>query len=88
MKTGRMLASFVTLLVVSTFQAGPAAAQSTAPSGTPRKADPWQPVRPLVGTWEGEASGQPGTGKSEREYRFTLKDRYINITAKTTYPPG
>jgi hypothetical protein len=87
MKNGRMLTSLVALLVVSTVQADPAAAQSTAPAGSPRKADPWQPVRLLVGTWEGEASGQPGTGKSEREYRFLLKDRYIQSTAKTTYPP-
>jgi hypothetical protein len=87
MKNGRMLASLVTLLVASTVQADPVVAQSTAPSATPKKADPWQPVRTLVGKWEGEASGQPGSGKSEREYRFTLKDRYIQITSKTTYPP-
>ena len=87
MKNGRMFASLVSLLLMSTVLAAPAVAQSTASSGAPKKADPWQPVRPLVGTWEGEASGQPGTGRSEREYRFILKDRYIHITSKTTYPP-
>jgi len=88
MNSGRMFASRVPLVLVATVLAAvPAVSQSTAPSGASKKADPWQPVRPLVGTWEGEASGQPGTGKSEREYQFILKDRYIHITAKTTYPP-
>ena len=88
MKNGRMVTSLVPpLLVATVLAAAPAVAQSAAPSGAPKKADPWQLVRPLAGTWEGEASGQPGTGKSEREYRFILKDRYIHITAKTIYPP-
>jgi hypothetical protein len=86
MKNGRMFASVVLLALVSTVSATPARAQSAAPSGSPGK-DPWQPVRPLVGAWEGDASGQPGIGRSEREYRFTLKDRYIQIVSKTTYPP-
>jgi hypothetical protein len=65
-----------------------AAAQSVAPSPSPSPArtDPWQPVRTLVGSWEGEANGEPGTGRSEREYRFTLNDRYIQVASKTTYP--
>jgi hypothetical protein len=87
MKNGRVLASLVTLLVASTVLADPVVAQSSASAAAPKKADPWQPVRALVGRWDGEASGQPGSGKSEREYRFTLKDRYIQITSKTTYPP-
>jgi hypothetical protein len=87
MKNGRMFASLVTLLLVSSVLRAPAVAQSTTPSATATKADPWQPVRSLVGKWDGEASGQPGTGKSEREYRFTLKDRYIQITSTSTYPP-
>jgi hypothetical protein len=82
-----MFASLVTLLVVYPVQADPAAAQSTASSGTSKKADPWEPVRTLIGKWEGEASGQPGAGKSEREYRFALKDQFIHITSKSTYPP-
>jgi hypothetical protein len=87
MKNGRVLASLVTLLVASTVLADPVVAQSSASAAAPKKADPWQLVRTLVGRWDGEASGEPGSGKSGREYRFTLKDRYIQITSKTTYPP-
>jgi hypothetical protein len=86
MKNRRMFASLVPPLV-SAVLAAPAVALSTAAAPGAKKADPWQPVRPLLGTWAGEASGQPGTGRSEREYRFTLKDRYIHVTSKTTYPP-
>lgn len=49
--------------------------------------DVWSPVRFLVGKWEGTAKGQPGTGRSAREYRFVLKDRYIEIRNVSTYPP-
>jgi len=50
------------------------------------KSDIWEPVRFLVGTWEGEVSGQPGTGKSEREYRFALKGKFLEIRNKSVYP--
>ena len=52
-----------------------------------KKPDPWQPVRVLLGSWVGDAQGQPGAGKSEREYRLTLKDRFIHVSGKSTYPP-
>ncbi len=67
--------------------AASAVAQTAAPANATTKPDAWLPVRPLVGAWEGDANGRPGAGKSEREYRFTLNDRYIHVTAKTTYPP-
>lgn len=66
--------------------AASAVAQTAAPSNA-TKPDAWLPVRPLVGAWEGDASGRPGAGRSEREYRLTLNDRYIHVTTKTTYPP-
>jgi hypothetical protein len=87
MKNGRTFATLGRLVLVCTVLAAVAGAQSTAPSSPPEKADPWKPVRLLVGTWQGDATGEPGTGKSEREYRFTLKDRYIQIASKSTYPP-
>ena len=48
--------------------------------------DIWEPVRFLVGAWEGEVSGQPGNGKSLREYRFVLNKRYLEVRNKSTYP--
>jgi hypothetical protein len=53
----------------------------------PTQADVWQPLRPFLGTWEGEVHGEPGAGKAERTYRFTLRDHFIQITNKSVYPP-
>jgi hypothetical protein len=50
-------------------------------------ADIWQPLRQFLGTWEGDVAGEPGTGKAERIYRFTLDDRFIQITNKSVYSP-
>ena len=52
-----------------------------------KAADPWLPVRSLLGSWEGDAKGEPGTGRCEREYHLTLKDKFIQVTNKSTYPP-
>ena len=62
-------------------------AQDTSSQAPAKKPDPWQPIRGLLGSWEGDAQGQPGAGKSEREYRLTLKDRFIQVNNKSTYPP-
>jgi hypothetical protein len=53
----------------------------------PTEADVWQPLRRFLGTWEGEVHGEPGTGKAERSYAFSLRDRFIQITNKSVYPP-
>jgi hypothetical protein len=52
--------------------------------------DVWAPVRFLIGTWEGEVNGQPGKGQSEREYRFVLNSRFLEMHNKSVYPiqPG
>jgi hypothetical protein len=53
-----------------------------------KAADPWLPVRSLLGSWEGDAKGEPGTGRCEREYRLTLKDKFITSPARTSRPIG
>jgi hypothetical protein len=63
-----------------------AAEKETATTET--RPDPWKPVRPLLGKWEGEVAGEPGKGKAEREYAFTLNNKFIHITNKTVYPPS
>jgi hypothetical protein len=59
------------------------------PSGTkPATApDVWKPLRAFLGEWKGDVDGEPGSGKGEREYTFVLKDRFIRVSNKSTYPP-
>jgi hypothetical protein len=45
------------------------------------------PLAPLVGTWRGTTSGQPGQGTSERDCRRILSDRFIECRHTATYPP-
>ncbi len=77
----------VVAAIVCASLAAPSAGQTVTPSNPSKTADPWKLVRPLLGSWEGDAQGEPGSGKSEREYRFTLNDRFIHVGTRTTYPP-
>ena len=52
-----------------------------------KKPDPWQPVRFLVGNWEGTASGQAGSGTVSRSYEFILGGQFIQERNTSTYPP-
>src|SRR5258708_2043922 len=60
---------------------------SVATPQTPARPDPWEPLRSLVGAWEGTGSGQPGTSRIQREYRLVLNDKYIQVQNKSTYEP-
>ncbi len=51
------------------------------------KPDQWEPIRRLVGEWEGESEGHPGRGTVARTYAFVLKDRYLHERNVSTYPP-
>lgn len=51
------------------------------------RSDVWEPVRFLVGAWEGTAEGQAGSGTVRRVYAFVLMDRYLHETNVSTYPP-
>jgi hypothetical protein len=53
----------------------------------PTEADVWRPLRQFLGRWQGDVNGEPGTGKAERTYRFTLRGRFIEIASKSVYPP-
>ena len=72
----------IAVVVVLALHTGVGAAPDQA-----KVSDPWQPIRGLLGFWEGDARGEPGSGKSERVYRLTLKDKFIQVTNKSTYPP-
>lgn len=47
--------------------------------------DAWGAIRFLLGKWTGEVEGEPGKGKSEREYRFVLDGAYIEVRNKSIY---
>jgi hypothetical protein len=61
-------------------QLGMLAAQSPA-------VDVWNPIRFLVGNWQGKVTGQPGDGTSLREYKFVLNGRFLEVRDKSTYSP-
>ena len=54
---------------------------------TPTRSDNWQPLRSLVGIWEGTGNGQPGVSKVQREYRFVLNGKFLHVQNKSTYEP-
>lgn len=61
--------------------------QQTTPSKQADQTDPFKPLRPFIGKWEGDSQGEPGVGKMEREYAFALRDRFIQVSNKAVYPP-
>jgi hypothetical protein len=70
------LVALVTGLVLV---AAAASAQTTA--------DPFAPVAPLLGRWEGTAEGRPGKGTVRREYTRVLRDRFVRVVNRSEYPP-
>lgn len=66
------------------FVSAAAAADSPPPTQRP---DHWKPIRPLLGQWVGEVQGEPGHGQAEREYRFALNERFVQVTNRSVYPP-
>ena len=49
--------------------------------------DPWQHLRFFVGTWTGTGDGEPGISRIEREYRFALNNKFLQVKNKSTYDP-
>lgn len=70
--------------VLSTIAIVLTAAESPQPEA---KTDPWKPLRVLIGKWDGEVTGEPGSGKADREYAFVLNNRFIHVRNRSTYPP-
>ena len=56
-------------------------------SQKPPSRETWEPVKYLIGSWEGTGSGQPGISKIQREYRLVLNDKFIQVQNKSTYDP-
>jgi hypothetical protein len=50
-------------------------------------ASPWEPLKFLVGHWQGTTHGKPGHGSVERQYEFVLDSKFLHETNTSTYPP-
>lgn len=79
----RARVAFAAVVLAACFLLGP----TRTLTGEEAKSDVWQPIRVLVGDWEGSAEGQAGAGTVRRRYAFVLKNRYLHETNVSTYPP-
>lgn len=52
-----------------------------------KKKDVRGPLEFFVGAWEGEREGRMGASKVDREYRFVLNDKFLEMKNKSTYEP-
>jgi hypothetical protein len=55
---------------------------------TPPQPDPLAVLRIFVGRWQGDTSGKPGTGTTQREYRFELNDHFLWQQDRSVYQTG
>jgi hypothetical protein len=77
-----------TVFAASVFAfAGLAGEAAQAPQAQSAAVDKWDPLRFLLGTWEGTSSGQPGKGTVRRDYRLVLRDQFIEVRNTSTYLP-
>jgi hypothetical protein len=61
--------------------------QQSATAKPPEQSDPFRPLRPFLGKWEGDSQGEPGIGKMERDYGFVLGDKFVQVLNKAVYAP-
>jgi hypothetical protein len=60
----------------------------SARAQTPPQPDPLALLQVFVGQWNGETSGKPGTGTTQREYRFELNDHFLWQQDRSVYQTG
>lgn len=73
-----MLRTLFIILIGATF----ASAQTV-----PAKPDVWQPLKYFVGVWEGTGKGESGDAKVEREYKFALNNKFLQVAHRSSYAP-
>ena len=83
----RLLLSGVLTFSSTLYLPGESAAQQASPNKQPEQIDPWKPLRLFIGSWEGDSQGQPGNGKTDRQYAFVLRNRFVQASNKAVYPP-
>lgn len=64
------------------------AAMGAAFAADDKAPDKWQPVRFMLGSWKGEAAGDPGKGVVERRYEWTLDGKFIEEHNTSSYEPA
>jgi hypothetical protein len=69
----------VTLMLFATLTASAAVEDAT---------DRWGRVRFMLGSWQGEASGEPGKGTVERTYTLVLGGQFIEEHNTSRYQPS
>lgn len=47
----------------------------------------WTNLKFLIGSWQGNGSGQAGTSNVERSYQLILNGKFLQVRNKSTYPP-
>jgi hypothetical protein len=52
-----------------------------------KKENVWQPLEPLVGTWEGTGHGSSGTSHITTEFTFILNKNYLRAKTKSVFEP-
>lgn len=82
----RAAAVGLSFLLVACAAAGTPAGGSAAAKPADA-ADPWAPLAPMLGRWQGTSRGQPGEGTVRREYRLVLGARFVEVRNESTYPP-
>lgn len=60
-------------------------ASSFASAQAPAQPDTWKPLRYFVGVWEGTGKGESGESKVEREYKFTLNNKFLQASHRSVY---
>lgn len=69
------------ILFIILAASGLVAAQTKTPQDT------WKPLQYFVGHWVGTGKGEPGESMVEREYKFTLKGKFLQANHRSTYAP-
>lgn len=52
-----------------------------------KKQDIWEPMKFLVGEWEGKGEGKSGISKVSHDFEFIMKERYLHMRTKATFEP-
>jgi len=69
------------LLITATALSGAAAsAQDT-------KQDVWEPLRSLVGKWEGTGEGKSGKSRVDTQFTFVLQGKFLEVRNKAVFDP-
>lgn len=52
-----------------------------------KKQDVWEPIKFLVGKWEGKGDGKSGLSKVWKDWQFVLNGKFLNMKTKAVFAP-